>query len=318
MRGLLVRRLLITLVLLWFVMTVVFMFVRLLPGDPADTILGASENFQPSAEQVAVVRSRLGLDQPVLEQYARYVSGLPRGDLGTSLTSGRPVALDLGLRLGRTLQIMVPALFLSSVLGIAIGVLAAQARGRWIDPALSVAGLIGFSVPVFVIGNALVLGFAIALGWLPSSGYLDPTQDPVRALTYMIMPIVSLALGPLAVTMRMTRTTMVDELGLDYVRTARAKGLVERLVLYRHVLRNALLPVLAVIGLQVGAAFSGSVVVEYVFNWPGIGRLLLTSIEGRDYPVIQGTVMLGSVLFVVVNFVTDLSYAFLNPRLRHG
>ena len=317
MRGLLVRRLLITLVLLWVVMTLVFMFVRLLPGDPADTILGASENFQPSAAQVALVRGKLGLDKPLLEQYGGYLSGLVRGDLGTSLTSGRPVALDLGLRLGRTLQIMVPALLLSSVIGIALGVLAAQARGHWIDPALSLAGLVGFSVPVFVIGNALVLAFAIGLGLFPSSGYLDPLQDPFHAVSYMIMPIASLALGPLAVTMRMTRTTMVDEIGLDYVRTARAKGLAERLVLYRHVLRNALLPVLAVIGLQVGAAFSGSVVVEYVFNWPGIGRLLLTSIENRDYPLIQGTVMLGSVLFVFVNFVTDLSYALLNPRLRH-
>ena len=316
MGALLLRRLLITLVLIWFVGSVVFLFVRLLPGDPAETILGASESFQPSPAQVAVVRTKLGLDRPILDQYLTYVTGILRGDLGTSLTSGRPVALDLSLRLGRTLQIMVPALVLASLLGIALGVVAAQARGRWLDPAISVVGLVGFSVPVFVVGNVLVLVFAVALGWLPSSGYLDPLQDPVHAPTYMLMPIIALALGPLAVTMRMTRTTMVDELGLDYVRTARAKGLRERLVLYRHVLRNALLPVVAVIGLQVGTAFSGSVVVEYVFNWPGLGRLLLTSIEGRDYPMIQGSVMLGSVLFVIANLITDLSYTVLNPRLR--
>ena len=318
MGGLLVRRLLATLVLVWLVGTIVFMFVRLLPGDPAETILGATEQFQPSPQQVATVRQQLGLDKPLLEQYLTYLSSVAHGDLGTSLTSRRPVALDLGVRLGRTLEIMVPALFLSSLLGIVIGVIAARSRGRLLDPALSLVGLVGFSIPVFVVGNILVLVFAVELGWLPSSGFTDVFQDPLHAVTYMVMPIIALALGPLAVTMRMTRTTMLDELGLDYVRTARAKGLRERIVLYRHVLRNALLPVLAVIGLQVGAAFSGSVVVEYVFNWPGLGRLLLTSIEGRDYPMIQGAVMLGSVLFVLVNLVTDLSYAFLNPRLRHG
>jgi peptide/nickel transport system permease protein len=314
--GFLVRRLLITVVLIWLVTTVVFMFVRLLPGDPASAILGASESFQPSEAALATVRQRLGLDRPVPEQYLTYLGGLLKGDLGESLTSGRPVTLDLRLRLGRTLQLMVPALLLSSLLGIAIGLLAARARGRILDPILSVIGLIGFSVPVFVIGNVMVLILALQLEWLPSSGYIDFTQDPVRSIRYMVMPTIALALAPLAVTMRMTRTTVVDELGLDYVRTARAKGLRERVLIYRHVLKNAMLPILAVIGLQVGAAFSGSVIVEYVFNWPGIGRLLLQAIDSRDYPVIQGTVLLLSTLFVLVNLATDLSYAYMNPRLR--
>jgi peptide/nickel transport system permease protein len=314
--GFLVRRLLITVVLIWLVTTAVFMFVRLLPGDPASAILGASESFQPSEAALATVRQRLGLDRPVPEQYLTYLGGLLKGDLGESLTSGRPVTLDLRLRLGRTLQLMVPALLLSSLLGIAIGLLAARARGRMLDPILSVIGLIGFSVPVFVIGNVMVLILALQLEWLPSSGYIDFTQDPVRSIRYMVMPTIALALAPLAVTMRMTRTTVVDELGLDYVRTARAKGLHERVLIYRHVLKNAMLPILAVIGLQVGAAFSGSVIVEYVFNWPGIGRLLLQAIDSRDYPVIQGTVLLLSTLFVLVNLATDLSYAYMNPRLR--
>lgn len=316
MAGFLVRRLLITVVLIWLVTTVVFMFVRLLPGDPASAILGASESFQPSEAALTTVRQRLGLDKPVPEQYLTYLGGLLRGDLGESLTSGRPVALDLRLRLGRTLQLMVPALLLSSLLGIAIGVLAARARGRLLDPILSVIGLIGFSVPVFVIGNVMVLILAIQLEWLPSSGYVDFSQDPLRSLRYMVMPTIALALAPLAVTMRMTRTTVVEELGLDYVRTARAKGLREGVLVSRHVLKNAMLPILAVIGLQVGAAFSGSVIVEYVFNWPGIGRLLLQAIDSRDYPVIQGTVLLLSTLFVLVNLATDLSYAYMNPRLR--
>jgi peptide/nickel transport system permease protein len=312
----LVRRLLITLVLIWFVTTVVFMFVRLLPGDPASAILGTSESFQPTEAQLTTVRQRLGLDRPLHEQYASYVGGLLRADLGESLTSGRAVTLDLRLRLGRTLQLMVPALLLSSLVGIALGVLAARARGRVLDPVLSVIGLVGFSVPVFVVGNVMVLILAIQLEWLPSSGFIELTQDPMRSVRYMVMPTIALALAPLAVTMRMTRTTVVEELGLDYVRTARAKGLMERVIVYRHVLKNAMLPILAVIGLQVGAAFSGSIIVEYVFNWPGIGRLLLQAIDSRDYPVIQGTVLLLSTLFVLVNLVTDLSYAYINPRLR--
>ena len=316
MTSFLIRRLLITVVLIWLVTTVVFMFVRLLPGDPAMAILGAGESFQPTEAQLTTVRQRLGLDRSLPEQYAGYLGGLVQGDLGSSLTSGRPVALDLGLRLGRTLQLMVPALLLSSFLGIAIGVVAARARGRLLDPVLSVIGLVGFSVPVFVIGNVMVLILAIQLEWLPSSGYSEFTQDPLRSLRYMVMPTIALALAPLAVTMRMTRTTVVEELGLDYVRTARAKGLRERVLVYRHVLKNAMLPILAVIGLQVGAAFSGSVIVEYVFNWPGVGRLLLQAIDSRDYPVIQGTVLLLSTLFVLVNLLTDLSYAYLNPRLR--
>jgi peptide/nickel transport system permease protein len=314
--GFLVRRLLITAVLIWVVTTVVFLFVRLLPGDPAMAILGAGESFQPTEAQLTTVRQRLGLDRPVHEQYASYLGGLVRGDLGDSLTSGRPVSLDLRLRLGRTLQLMVPALLLSSLVGVAIGVLAARARGRLLDPVLSLIGLVGFSVPVFVIGNVMVLILAIQLEWLPSSGFVEFTQDPLRSIRYMVMPTLALALAPLAVTMRMTRTTVVEELGLDYVRTARAKGLRERVLVYRHVLKNAMLPILAVIGLQVGAAFSGSVIVEYVFNWPGIGRLLLQAIDSRDYPVIQGTVLLLSTLFVIVNLVTDLSYAYMNPRLR--
>lgn len=316
MTSFLIRRLLITVVLIWLVTTVVFMFVRLLPGDPAMAILGAGESFQPTDAQLTTVRQRLGLDRSLPEQYLSYLGGLVRGDLGSSLTSGRPVALDLGLRLGRTLQLMVPALLLSSFLGIAIGVVAARARGRLLDPVLSVIGLVGFSVPVFVVGNVMVLILAIQLEWLPSSGYSEFTQDPLRSLRYMVMPTIALALAPLAVTMRMTRTTVVEELGLDYARTARAKGLRERVLVYRHVLKNAMLPILAVIGLQVGGAFSGSVIVEYVFNWPGVGRLLLQAIDSRDYPVIQGTVLLLSTLFVLVNLVTDLSYAYLNPRLR--
>lgn len=315
MSGYLVRRLVATLVLLWLVSSAVFLFVRLLPGDPALIILGASDASQPTDEQVQTVRAQLGLEKPLPEQYVTYLGNLLRGELGESFVTGRPVILDLRVRLGRTLQIMLPAIVLASLLGILIGVLAARARGRLLDPLLGAFGLVGYSVPVFVVGNVLVLVFAVTLGLLPPSGFIELTEDPLKSLRYMAMPVVALALGPLAVTMRMTRTMIVDELALDYVRTARAKGLGERLVMYRHVLKNAMLPVVAVIGLQVGAALSGSVIVEYVFNWPGMGRLLLQSVGSRDYPLIQGIVLLGSALFAFVNFVTDVAYFYFNPRL---
>lgn len=196
MTAFLVRRLLITAVLIWLVTTVVFMIVRLLPGDPASAILGASESFQPTEAQLTTVRERLGLDRPLHEQYANYLGGLLRGDLGDSLTSERPVTLDLRLRLGRTLQLVVPALLASSVLGIVIGVLAARARGRLLDPVLSIISLVGFSVPVFVIGNVMVLILAIQLEWLPSSGFVEFTQDPMRSVRYMVMPTIALALAP--------------------------------------------------------------------------------------------------------------------------
>lgn len=318
MNKYLVRRLLVTVALLWVVATAVFLFVYILPGDPAEIILGGSEQSQPTPEQVATVRHKLGLDRPLPVQYVSFLGDLARLDLGESFLSDRPVALDLRLRFGRTLQLMVPALLLSTVFGIGIGVTAARARGRFLDPLLSAAGLVGFSVPVFVLGNLFVLVLAVDLGWLPSSGFAELTTDPGHALRYMVMPVLALALGPMAVTMRMTRTTTVEELALDYVRTARAKGLRERLVMYRHVLKNAMLPVLAVVGLQVGAAFSGAVIVEYVFNWPGVGRLLLQAIGSRDYPLIRGTVLMASALFVLVNLITDLAYAYLNPRLRRA
>ena len=316
MSAYLVRRFVATLVLLWLVSSAVFLFVRLLPGDPALIVLGASEASQPTADQIAIVRAELGLDKPLAEQYVTYLGNLVRGQLGESFVTGRPVILDLRVRLGRTLQIMLPAIVLASILGIFIGVIAARARGRLLDPILGATGLVGYSIPVFVVGNVLVLVFAVSLGVLPPSGFIELTEDPLKSIRYMTMPVLALTLGPLAVIMRMTRTMIVDELALDYVRTARAKGLVDRLVMYRHVLRNAMLPVVAVIGLQVGAALSGSVIVEYVFNWPGMGRLLLQSVGSRDYPLIQGIVLLGSALFALVNFVTDVSYVYFNPRLR--
>lgn len=318
MRNYLIRRAGLALLLLWLVATILFFFVHLLPGDPADVILGSSDQYQPTKEQLETARRELGLDRPIWEQYLTYLGKLVRGDLGVSFLNKRPVGADLSIRLVRTLQLVIPSMFLSSLLGIAMGVAAARLRGRVLDAGISTIALIGFSIPVFVIGNLMVLVLAIYLNWLPSSGFAELSANPMKWLSYAIMPIIALSLGPLASTMRMTRTTVIEQLSQDYVRTARSKGLPERVVVYKHVLKNALLPVVTVIGLQVGTMFAGSVLVEYVFNWPGLSSLLIRSIGTRDYPVIQGTVMLSSFIFVGVNLLTDLSYAFLNPRLRYS
>jgi peptide/nickel transport system permease protein len=313
----LTQRVSLSLFTIWVVATVLFFFVHLLPGDPAQAILGGGQDFQPSPEQVAVIRQKLGLDRPLHEQYLTYLGGIVQGDLGVSFLTGRPVALDLRLRFGRTLMLVIPSITLSAVIGISVGLLAARFRGSWIDGLLSSVGLVGHSLPSFVIGSLLVLLLSIWLGLLPSSGFVEFERDPRRFLSYISLPVTTLVLGRMASTMRMTRMSMVEQLMLDYVRTARAKGLSERHVLFRHVLRNAVLPVVTVIGLQTGRMFAGAMVVEALFNWPGLNSLLIKAVENRDYPLILGSVLLTSIILVLANLATDLSYGFLDPRIRY-
>ena len=251
-------------------------------------------------------------------QYAAWLGKVLRGDLGTSLIDDRSVARDLANRLPRTLQLVVPATALAVVLGVPLGMFAARRRGRLADPAASALALAGFSMPVFVVGMLLVLVFSLRLRWLPPAGYVPLAEDLGGFLRHLVLPVLALAAAPLATVMRMTRSSYLEEAARDFVRTARAKGLAERVVAWRHVLRNALLPVTSIVGLQVGSMFAGAVLVEYIFSWPGINALLLNSLGTRDYPVIQGVVLLGSTLFVAVNLVTDLCYGLVNPRIRHG
>lgn len=313
----LARRISLSLLMLWVVATVLFLFVHLLPGDPAMIILGGEES-NPSPEQIETVRRKLGLDRPLHEQYLSYFGGLLHGDLGESFLTGRPVALDLRLRFGRTLQLVGPALILASLLGVLVGLLAANSRGRWPDGLLSSIGLAGYSMPSFVVGSLLVLVISIWLGWLPSSGYVEFGRSPGRFLAYLILPVTALAIRRMAATMRMTRMSMIEQYMMDYVRTARAKGLREWLIIYRHVLRNALIPVVTVIGLQLGNMFAGAMIVENLFNWPGLNRMLLKAMNNRDYPMILGGVLLTSTIFVLINLFTDLTYAIIDPRIRHG
>jgi peptide/nickel transport system permease protein len=313
----LLRRLGLAVGLLWVVATVLFFSIHLLPGDPALLILGG-DAAQASPEQLARVRARLGLDRPLAVQYLAWLARAVRGDLGTSLLDDRPVARDLANRLPRTLQLVVPASAVAIALGVPLGTFAARRRGGLADPAASALALAGFSMPVFVVGMLLVLLFSLRLGWLPPTGYVPPGEDLGAFLRHLVLPVLALAAAPLATVMRMTRSAYLEEAARDFVRTARAKGLAERAVGRRHVLRNALLPVASVVGLQVGSMFAGAVLVEYIFSWPGMNALLLNALGTRDYPIIQGVVLLGSTLFVAVNLLTDLCYALLNPRIRYA
>ncbi|MDB4895976.1 MAG: Binding-protein-dependent transporter inner rane component family protein 63 [Firmicutes bacterium] len=301
---------------MWLVASLIFLMIHALPGDPAMAVLGGGD-ASPTPEQLITVRAKLGLDVPLYEQYLNYFGRLARGNLGESLLNGRPVALDLGLRLPRTLQLIIPTVMISLLLGVPLGIIAAKFRKTWVDPVVSGIALLGFSLPVFVVGTLLVLIFSLKLKWFPPSGWVDFSEQPLEFFRRLTLPVVALTFGPLATTMRMTRTSMLEQLNMDYTRTARAKGLSDRIVIYRHALRNALLPVVTVVGLQFGNMFAGSVLAEYLFNWPGLNNLMFRAIGVRDYPVVQGVVLLSSVMFVLINLLTDVSYALLNPRIRY-
>jgi peptide/nickel transport system permease protein len=313
----LARRLGIAALLLWLVATVIFFSIYLLPGDPAFIILGGLE-AHPTDEALQAVRSQLGLDRPLVVQYASWLSHLIRGDLGRSLITGRPVWRDLSIRFLRTADLMVPSISIAAILGMTSGLLAARVRGTILDPLLSALPLLGFSVPVFVVAPILVYLFSISLHLLPSSGYADWSDGAAQFTSHLVLPVAALVAAPTATTMRMTRSSALEQLSLDYVRTARGKGLSDVNVMRTHVLKNAVLPVLTVLGLQVGGMFAGSVITESVFNWPGMNLFLLQAISQRDYPVIQSVVLLASAVFVAVNLFVDLSYAVLDPRIKYS
>jgi peptide/nickel transport system permease protein len=310
------RRVGVSLLLLFTVATILFFSLHLLPGDPAILVLGG-DTAQPTPEQIAMVRAKLGLDQPLYAQYLAWFGRLSRGDFGRSLVDERPVARDLANRLPRTLQLVIPATLVATAIGIPLGMFAARRRGGLADPAASALALLGFSMPVFVVGMLLVVFFSMQLGWLPPTGYVAFGESPKDFFRHLILPVLALSAAPMAITMRMTRSSFLEQSALDYVRTARAKGLAEAMVAWRHVLRNALLPVVTVVGLQAGSMFAGAVLVEYIFSWPGLNLLLLNSISTRDYPIIQGVVLLAAAMFVLVNLITDLCYAVINPRIRY-
>ena len=298
------QRVLYTLPVVWLVVSVVFLLIHIVPGDPIQQMLGEGA----ASVDIAATRHAYGLDVPLATQYMRYWRGVARGDLGRSLRFDQNVTPLILQRYPATLKLTVAALLFALLLSIPAGVRPARRRDRWDDRVLSFVSLLGLSFPNFAMGPILILFFAIFLGWLPVSGS--------GTWRHIILPAVTMGGALAAILTRMVRTAMLEELGQDYIRTARAKGLPERTVVYRHALLNALVPVLTVVGLQFGALLAGAIVTETIFSWPGIGRLTIQAIGNRDYYLVQGCVLAIGLTYIAVNFLTDLTYSLANPRIR--
>jgi peptide/nickel transport system permease protein len=300
------RRIVVSVPTLLGAATVVFLMVRLLPGDPARVIAGVTA----TDEDVGRIRHQLGLDQSLPVQYVAFMARLLHGDLGTSARTGDPVLQEILGRLPYTTELVLASMVIAVLLGVGLGVLASARRNSWVDLVLSGGSVFGISMPTYWLGLMLILVFSVHWRLLPAAGANDPLG--------FVLPSITLALFSIGLVARQTRSAMLDVLGEDYIRTARAKGLDARAVLLRHALRNALLPIVTTIGLQFGTLLGGAVLTETVFSWPGMGRLIVDSIFSRDYPVVQGTVLLLSVSFIFVNLLTDLLYAYVDPRIRYG
>jgi peptide/nickel transport system permease protein len=309
-----IRRLLLLFPVLLVVGIVVFTLVHLTPGDPAAVILGPDA----TPEQVAQLRQELGLDEPFFVQFFIWFGGVLRLDLGNSLFLGIPVTEALLQRAEPTVLLMVYSLTLAILIGVPVGVLSAIKRNSLLDRLAMVGAISGVAIPNFVLGILLILLFAVTLGWLPSGRYTDIGDDPIDHFRRMIMPAFALGFSSAAILARLVRSSMLDVLGEDYVRTARAKGVAFRHVVTRHALRNALIPAVTVIGYSIGTLLGGAVVTETVFTLPGMGRLVVQSVLRRDFPVIQGAVMTIAAFYVLANLMVDILYVYIDPRIRYG
>jgi peptide/nickel transport system permease protein len=295
----------------------VFLMLRLIPGDVVDVILGGEGSASP--ERLAELRRIFGLDQPLPQQYLRWIVSLLGGDFGRSIRTSRPILPDVLARVPVTYQLTVMAMALSLVLAIPLGVVSSVKRATGVDALVRVVGLLGLSIPNFWLASMLVLLVSQHFrGSLPTSGYVYPNQDLLGSIRSLLLPALALGAANMAILMRMTRSSMLEVLRQEYVLTARAKGLVERLVLYRHALRNALIPVVTVAGVQVGYLLGGAVIIEQIFALPGLGTLVLNGITQRDYPVVQAGVLFIAASFVLVNLAVDVLYAYLDPRIHYG
>lgn len=299
------------LIVLFGVTIVVFSLLHLVPGDPVRLALGT--RFDEAT--YAALRAQSGLDEPMLAQYVGYVTGAASGDLGVSFRSGEPVSAMLIDRVGATLSLAVVALVLALLIAVPLGTLAALRRGGPLDMLARFLSQIGVSIPDFWLGILLVLVFSSMLGWFPASGYIPITENPARWLQSVLLPAITIGTGTGAILTRYIRSSVLETLGAAHVQTARAKGLRSKVVLARHVLRNAMVPVITVGGTQLATLLGGVVVVEVVFAWPGLGRLVFDSVQARDYPVIQGAVLLIAALFLLINFLVDVLYSRIDPRI---
>ncbi|QNI33767.1 ABC transporter permease [Alloacidobacterium dinghuense] len=301
----LIMRLVYTIPVVWLVVTLVFLLIHIVPGDPVEQMLGEGAR----AQDIAALRHAYGLDIPLGQQYIRYWRGAIHGDLGRSVRLNDTVTHLVLTRYPYTLELTAAALTVALLLSIPAGISAALHRGRWKDNAVGVISLLGLSFPGFALGPILILLVSIKLGWLPVSG--------AGGWDHLVLPAITMGSALAAILTRMVRTSMLEELGQDYIRTARAKGLSERTVVYKHALRNAMIPVLTLIGLQFGALLAGAIVTETIFSWPGLGRLTVSAISNRDYALVQGCILAVGLTYVLVNLLTDVLYMVVNPRIRN-
>jgi ABC-type dipeptide/oligopeptide/nickel transport system permease component len=300
----LARRLLLTIPVLVGVATLVFLLIHLVPGDPAQSMLG--EGAAP--QEVAALRSRLGLDQPLPVQFGRFISGLVRGDLGTSLRTGEPVAASIASRMPATAELAIAAMVVALLIAVPLGVAAAVWKGTFVDHSAMTLALVGISIPNFWLGPMMAILFAIRLGWLPVSGR--------GTIAHLVLPSVTLGAALAAILARMTRASLLEELRELYVTASRARGASRARAVWCHAFRNSLVPVVTIVGLQFGSLLTGAIITETIFSWPGVGRLLIQSINFRDYPMVQGCILLIAITYVMINLVTDLVYGWLDPRIR--
>ncbi|HWU38636.1 MAG TPA: ABC transporter permease [Candidatus Acidoferrum sp.] len=314
MTGYLARRILAILPVMAVVVTVVFLLIHLIPGDPVSVMLGPDA----TPEQVQATRQALGLDRPLYDQLIKFYARVLRGDLGQSYFLDRPVTTALLERAEPTIVLSLSALFVAIAVGVPSGIVAAAHPGSLWDRGLMLVALLGVCVPGFWLSLNFIYLFAVWLGWLPAAGYASVLVQPTAALRYMVLPAVSLGLNQSALLARISRSCMLEVLRQDFIRTARAKGLSQPLVIYVHAFRNALVPVLSVIAITLAILIGGAVVTEIVFNIPGLGRLIISAILRRDYPVVQGVVLVTAVVYVLINLVVDILYAFIDPRIRYG
>lgn len=314
MTSYILRRLVLGAVVLWLVSVVTFFLIHLAPGGPSSAV-----SFERTAEEREALLKQFGLDEPVVVRYGKWLLGAVRGDLGVSYNQGLPVALLLKQRLPNTLTLGLAALLTATVLGILLGTVAAVNRNGWLDHVVSTITTLGMSIPGFWLGIVAIILFAVELRWLPASGIVSSGKagDLVDRLKHLAMPAGVLAFTLMPNVVRVTRSALLEVSRADFVRTARGKGLAPGKVLFKHAFKNALVPVLAVLGLVTTALFSGSVVIESVFGWPGLGRLAIEAANGRDYPVILGATLLAGLVVVIVNLLVDLLYAAVDPRIRH-
>jgi peptide/nickel transport system permease protein len=327
------KRLLDLLPVLLGITILVFLFLQLIPGNPAVVLLGP----RATPEQIEQLQGQLGLNQPLPLQYLAFLGKLIRFDLGRSIMSGVPILQEIAIRWPATFELSVAAMLVAMILGVPAGIIAAVRKNGWVDNLAMSASLLGVSMPVYWLGLLLVYLFAVNLHWLPPSGRLSVDTDlhPITGfylldslltfnprafgdvLSHLLLPAITVGTIPLAIIARITRSAMLEVLSQDYIRTARAKGLIERIVISKHALKNALLPVITIIGLQFGTLLSGAILTETIFSWPGIGSWIYEGILARDYPVVQGGVVFVAIVFVLINLLVDISYAFLDPRIQY-